>query len=163
MLASDGKNMPSKILPGHVHCSRNDKTLCRDPNVSINGSEAASETRCLCSGFSKSEEEENETAASVVVSVSLKKKKMKRSTCWVREWIDRRGRLGAYTNLIKEMQIEDAQQYRNFTSMSAVQLQRLIDRIGPTIAKRDTSIRKAISVHECVLVSLRFLEKGTWI
>ncbi|KAJ8883675.1 hypothetical protein PR048_015529 [Dryococelus australis] len=35
--------------------------------------------------------------------------------------------------------------------MSTVQVQLLSDRIGPAIAKRDTSMRKAISVHEHVL------------
>jgi hypothetical protein len=48
--------------------------------------------------------------------------------------------------LISELQLEDAQQFRNFTRMSAVEVQSLVNLLGPVIGKQDTAIRNAISV-----------------
>jgi hypothetical protein len=59
--------------------------------------------------------------------------------------------------LISELQLEDAQQFRNFTRMSAVGLQSLVNMLGPVIGKQDTAMRNAISVQERVIVTLRFL------
>jgi hypothetical protein len=50
------------------------------------------------------------------------------------------------------MQLEDAQQFRNFTRMSAVEVQRLVNMLGPVISKQDTAIGKAISLEERVIV-----------
>jgi hypothetical protein len=98
-------------------------------------------------------------AAAVYIAVINKRRKVKR-TCWVKEWVRRRDKQGAYTQLIRELQLEDAQQFRNFTRMSAVELQSLVNLLGPVIGKRDTSMRSAISVQERVFVTLRFLATG---
>ena len=84
---------------------------------------------------------------------------MKRK-CWVKNWVRRRDRHGAYTKLIRELQLEDAQQFRNFTRMSAVEVQSLVNILGPVIGKQDTAMRNAISVEERVIVTLRFLATG---
>ncbi|XP_031332839.1 uncharacterized protein LOC116163130 isoform X2 [Photinus pyralis] len=44
--------------------------------------------------------------------------------------------------------------------MSAVQVQFLINLIGPQIVKQDTIMRSAIPVYERVMVTLRFLATG---
>ncbi|KAJ8895145.1 hypothetical protein PR048_000470 [Dryococelus australis] len=88
--------------------------------------------------------------------VSEEEEKRKQRTCWVTEWINRYRTLGTFTNNIKEKQIEEAQPYRNFTMMSAVQVLFLFVRIGPNIATRDVSKRKVIYVHERGLVPQRF-------
>jgi hypothetical protein len=80
--------------------------------------------------------------------------------CWVKNWIRRRGWQGAYTQLISELQLEDAQQFRNFTRMSAVEIQSLVKLLGPVIGKQDTAMRNAISVEERVIVTLHFLATG---
>ena len=84
---------------------------------------------------------------------------MKRN-CWVKNWVRRRDRQGAYTQLICELQLEDAQQFRNFTRMSAVEVQSLVNMLGPVIGKQDTAMRNAISVEERAMVTLRFLATG---
>ena len=80
--------------------------------------------------------------------------------CWVKNWVRRRDRQAAYTQLISELQLEDAQQFRNFTRMSAVEVQILVNMLGPVIGKQDTAMRNAISVEERVIVTLRFLATG---
>jgi hypothetical protein len=59
-----------------------------------------------------------------------------------------------------ELQLEDPQQFRNFTRMSAVEVQSLVNWLGPVIGKQDTATRIAISVQERVFVTLRFLATG---
>lgn len=99
--------------------------------------------------------------AIIIAHTLLKKRKQKRKkTCWIKPWIQRRCELGACSTLTKELKIEDAQQFRNFVRMSAVQVQFIIDSIGPVIVKMDTKLRKAISVYERVMVTLRFLASG---
>jgi hypothetical protein len=59
-----------------------------------------------------------------------------------------------------ELQIEDAQQFRNFTRLSAVEVESLVNMLGPVIYKQDTAMRNAISVEKRVIVTLRFLATG---
>lgn len=89
------------------------------------------------------------------------KEKIKRS-CWVKPWIKRRSELGACFTLTKELQLEDAQQFRNFIRMNAVEVQYIIELVGPMIAKSNTKMREAISVYERVMVTLRFLATGNY-
>jgi hypothetical protein len=85
--------------------------------------------------------------------------KVKRK-CWVKNWVRRRDRQGAYMQLVSELQLEDAQQIRNFTRMPAVEVQSLVNMLGPVIGKQDTDIRNVISMEERVIVTLRFLTTG---
>ena len=103
---------------------------------------------------------EAKLAAAVYVALALNKRRKVKRKCWVKNWVRRRDRQGAYTQLIHELQLEDAQQFRNFTRMSAVEVQRLVNMLGPVIGKQDTAMRNAISVEESVMVTLRFLATG---
>ncbi|GFG28311.1 hypothetical protein Cfor_11326 [Coptotermes formosanus] len=102
---------------------------------------------------------EAKLAAAVYVALAIKRRKVKRK-CWVKDWIKRRYQLGAYTQLIMELQLEDAQQFRNFTRMSAVEVQSLVNLLGPVIGKQDTAMRQAIPLEERMIVTLRFLATG---
>jgi hypothetical protein len=62
--------------------------------------------------------------------------------------------------LVRELQLEDAQQFRNFTRFSAVEVQSLVNVLGTVIGKQDTVMRNAISVEERVIVTLRLLATG---
>jgi len=103
---------------------------------------------------------EAKLAAAVYVTLTINKKRKIKRKCWVKKWVRRRDQQGAYTQLISELQLEDAQQFRNFTRMSAVEVQSLVNRLGPVIGKQDTAMRNAISVEERVIVTLRFLTTG---
>lgn len=99
--------------------------------------------------------------AAIVILYLLKKKNQKvRKSCWIKPWIQRRKIYGACSSLTVELEIEDAQQFRNFVRMSAVQVQFLINLVGPKIEKQNTKMRQAISVYERVMVTLRFLASG---
>lgn len=91
----------------------------------------------------------------------MKIKKRNRS-CWVREWILRRENYGAYNNLLNELRIEDAQQFRNFIRMSAIDLEKLLCLVGGKIQKQDTHLRASIPASERLIVTLRFLATGKY-
>ena len=58
------------------------------------------------------------------------------------------------------MQLEDAQKFRNFTRMSAVEVQSLVNMLDPVIGKQDTAMRNAMSMEERMMVTLCFLATG---
>lgn len=58
------------------------------------------------------------------------------------------------------MRLEDAQQFKNFIWMSAVQFEQLFDLVKHQIVKQDTKFRDAIPVHHRLMVTLRFLASG---
>ena len=58
---------------------------------------------------------EAKLAAAVYVALALNKRRKVKRKCWVKNWVRRRDQQGAYTQLIRELQLEDAQQFRNFT------------------------------------------------
>jgi hypothetical protein len=94
-------------------------------------------------------------AAAVYASLVINKRRKVKRKCWIKNWLRRRDQQGAYTQLIRELQLEDAQQFRNFTRISAVEVQSLVNLLGPVIGNQDTAMRSAISVQERVFVTLR--------
>jgi hypothetical protein len=103
------------------------------------------------------------TAAALLVLCKHHNNKKKRNrTCWVREWILRREMYGAYANLVNELKIEDAQQFKIFIRMSAVDLEELLLHVGKYIKKQDTQLRAAITPSERLMVTLRFLVTGKY-
>jgi hypothetical protein len=104
--------------------------------------------------------QEAKLAAAVYVALAISNRRKVKRKCWIKNWVRRRDRQEAYTQLISELQLEDAQQFRNFTRMSPVEVQSLVNMLGPVIGKQDTAMRKAISVEERVIVTLSFLATG---
>ncbi|XP_023312264.1 uncharacterized protein LOC111692469 [Anoplophora glabripennis] len=100
------------------------------------------------------------TAAALLLYNGYNKKNKKRRRFWVRDWILRREKYGAYNKLIRELKIEDAQQFKNFIRMSAVDFEELLSKVGRIIQKEDTHLRASISPSERLMVTLRFLATG---
>jgi hypothetical protein len=96
---------------------------------------------------------EAKLAAAVYVVIAINKRRKVERKRWVKNWVRRRDRQLAYTQFISEMQLEDAQQFRHFTRMSAVEVQSLVNMLGPVIGKQDTAIRNAISLDERVILT----------
>jgi hypothetical protein len=68
---------------------------------------------------------ETKLAAAMYVALAINKRRKVKRKCWVKDWVKRRYQLGAYTYLISELHLEDAQQFRNFTRISAVEVRAL--------------------------------------
>ena len=88
--------------------------------------------------------------AAVIIALIIRKRqrrRRKRST-WVREWIRRRHKYGAYHHLMRELQALDVSSYLNFVRMNASTFETLLTKVAPLIARKDTNMRDAIPPGE---------------
>lgn len=83
-----------------------------------------------------------------------------RRTKWVRDWVFRRNESGCYLNLLKELEIEDRNSFKNFMRMSSEDFNYLLNMVAPKITKEDTCMRKAIPAGEKLALTLRYLATG---
>ncbi|XP_030758575.1 putative nuclease HARBI1 isoform X2 [Sitophilus oryzae] len=84
----------------------------------------------------------------------------KKRTIWVRKWIQNRSRYGATNTLLKELREGDEAFYKNFLRLSSNDFDYLLEKITPLIQKKDTFMRKAITLAERLVVTLRYLATG---
>jgi len=84
---------------------------------------------------------EAKLVAAVYVALAINMGREVKRKCWVKNWERRRDRQRAHTQLIRELQLEDAQRFRNVTRMSAVEVQSLVNMLGPVIGRQDTAMR----------------------
>lgn len=103
-----------------------------------------------------------EIAAALLILCMSKKNELKKKKKWVRSWVQRRNNLGAYHTLTRELELEDAQQFRNFCRFSSVEVELLVQLVNPLIFKKNTPMRNAISVRERMMVTLRFFATGKY-
>jgi len=52
---------------------------------------------------------EAKLVAAVYVALAINKRRKVKRKCWVKNWVRRSDRQGAYAQLIRELQLEDAQ------------------------------------------------------
>ena len=99
-------------------------------------------------------------AASAILLVAVmrkKQKKRRKNRCvWTRKWILNRDVQGAYNHLLKELELMDTSNYRNFIRMDAATFEELLHIVAPKITYTDTVMRQAISPGERLAVTLRF-------
>ena len=76
---------------------------------------------------------------------------------WVRKWIRRRETRGASALLLKELSVEDPQEYRLCLRLTPESFETLLNFIAPVIQRTDTNLRDAIPARVKVEVTLNFL------
>ena len=79
---------------------------------------------------------------------------------WVRQWLTRRVDYGIYTNLMRELELEDPAAFKNYLRMEPAMFQELLLRISPRITKQDTFWRKPLDPALKLAITLRFLATG---
>ena len=84
----------------------------------------------------------------------------KEKRIWVREWIKRRDERGASASLLRELYVEDHNEYRACLRMSPRVFDLLLDAVGPDIQKCDTFMRDALSARSKLEITLTFLATG---
>jgi hypothetical protein len=85
---------------------------------------------------------------------SLKRKRRK----WCKNWLLERQKF-SHINLLTELKFEK-QDWFNYLRMDEVTYLMLLQTIKPFIEKKDTVMRKAITSHERLTATLRFLATG---
>ena len=106
-------------------------------------------------------------ALSIIILLSVLRRRRRRKrlrktrrTCWTRQWIKRRQKLGAFHALVRELSDEDPKGFKNFLRMDQLSFAELDRLVSPLIKRRDTIMREAISPSERLALTLRFLASG---
>ena len=72
-------------------------------------------------------------AAAVVVAVVTKrrrKRKRKPRSVWVKPWLEKRSKLGVYDTLIRELRLEEEEEYTKFLRMNAADFEEVLGLIS---------------------------------
>lgn len=91
------------------------------------------------------------------VALYFKTKTKKRSR-WTKDWLKKRG-IYSHINLLEELRLEP-RDWMNYLRMDATTYEELLNYVGPIIKKEDTVMRAAITQHERLTATLRFLATG---
>ena len=79
---------------------------------------------------------------------------------WTKRWILRRKQQGAYDNLIRELNAEDPETFRQYHRLDRESFEDILQLISPHISKQDTRLRLSLNARERLAVTLRFLATG---
>ena len=73
----------------------------------------------------------------LTLAVMANEQRKKKRTCWTLEWISRRPALGLRTTLIKELETEDAAEFRTMFRTDQLNFVELLHMVTPLIQKED--------------------------
>jgi hypothetical protein len=81
-------------------------------------------------------------------------------TTWSKTWIQRRERNGVYVNLLRELESEDPETFRQYHRLDINSFKQILTTVEPLIKKTDTVMRTSISSGQRLSITLRFLATG---
>ncbi|CAH1963126.1 unnamed protein product [Acanthoscelides obtectus] len=100
--------------------------------------------------------------AMAIVGLIVATKKLKRSkrhrAIWCKDWLMKREHY-SHINLVNELKFAP-KDWHNYLRMNEETYLKLLSMVTPLIKKQDTVMRKAISPHERLTATLRFLATG---
>lgn len=101
-----------------------------------------------------------EIVKTVILEDIEEEKRARKRKVWTKQWIKRRGELGASATLLKELREEDPLSYRNMFRLDASKFEELLSAIEADIQKMNTTMRMAIPARVKLEITLRFLASG---
>lgn len=99
----------------------------------------------------------DEILIATAVALYVKTKSKKRSR-WTKDWLKKREKL-SHVNLLEELRLEP-RDWMNYLRMDAATYEELLCYVEPLIKKKDTVMRGAITPHERLTATLRFVATG---
>ena len=78
---------------------------------------------------------------------------------WIRDWLTLK-HLCRYDNLLRELSLEDKNNYRRWLRMNEDSFKKLLAITESTIKKQGTVMREAVSAEKRLAITLRFLATG---
>ena len=83
-------------------------------------------------------------------------------TLWTKKWISRRQTQGACANIVRELNSEDAEQFRQYHRLDRAAFEEVLALVSPLIERQDTHLRCCLKPMERLSVTLRFLATGLY-
>lgn len=106
------------------------------------------------------EEEELLLATAMVCCIQTKiENESEQKRKWCKSWISERDKW-SHKNLIERLRSEPGD-FRNYMRMDETTYVELLNLVTPLLSKQDTVMRPAITPHEKLSATLRFLATGT--
>ena len=94
----------------------------------------------------------------LALALRSKTKKKRTRSKWAKAWLLKRNNL-SHINLLKDLTLEPGDWY-NYLRMDNETYLHLLHLVAPHIRKNDSAMRRAITPHERLSVTLRFLATG---
>lgn len=107
--------------------------------------------------MSSSDDDANAILGLLVVLEANKKRRKKRN-CWSKKWLMKRETY-SHINLLNELKVTP-KDWHNYLRMDESTYLNLLSVVTPLIEKKNTVMRSAISPHERLTATLRFLATG---
>ena len=79
---------------------------------------------------------------------------------WTKRWISRRQTQGACANIVRELNVEDPEQFRQFHRLDKDSFDEVLKLVSSLIEKKGTRMRLCLKPIERLSVTLRFLATG---
>jgi len=119
----------------------------------------------LCSYISVSRMSSSKQVAAAVIILDecsvfwRKRKNRKRRDMWAKKWLLGRDRF-THLNLLNFIRNDSPEDYKNYLRMSDENVQYLIAKVKPLIAKQDSVMRHALTPEARIAATLPFLATG---
>ena len=94
------------------------------------------------------------------IAICLSAKQPRKRSKWCKSWLLKRGEL-SHGQLIQELRLEP-RDYANYLRMEESTYLELLSMVTPFIKRKDSLWRNAISPHERLSATLRFLAKTSY-
>ena len=96
-------------------------------------------------------------AAIVLASALSKKKKRMSRKVWVKSWLINRDTKSAYNNILRELRLDDVENFRRYLRMDTETFNELVHRVTPLSEKKCTRLRKPCKCWRKISVYFAFV------
>ena len=113
--------------------------------------------------FRDSEEEGEEEEILLFLLLMRRRRRRLRAgnrQAWSRRWIVRKETRGAYANLIRELNADDPERFRQYHRLTRESFNEILAMFCLLTSKKDTHLSSALKASERLSVTLRFLATG---
>ena len=90
----------------------------------------------------------------------LEERRKARRRYWVKPWMSRRPNYGHYHTLLRELELENPEDFKEYMRMEPAMFYEILQRVTPKITKKDTNFRKSLEPGLKLAITLRFLASG---
>ena len=105
-----------------------------------------------------SRREKNKKRNSLLKLLYINRLRRRKRRLWSYEWLlDRKNKYAGASNLLKELEKEQPNEFIIFVRMTPNQFHYLVNHIKPILRKKNTNWRKCIDVETRLAITLRFL------